>query len=308
MELNPAQEEMLALLGARPEERPAFDRELRDQLREQLETALEPVAARIGDTLFISKHRLSQVHGCEGKMLADEQAPFEWRVQLARGRIVHKAIELAVHWRGEPVPRDLVDEAIARISDDQSNLGDWLVTLSEADRTELRALATDMVTTFCETFPPLQARWRPVTESRMRTELCDGAIILSGQADLTLGSSEGSVAGKVIIDFKTGQYRAEHSQDLRFYALLESLSRGTPPRLLATAYLDQGRPRTEEVTNDVLAAALHRTIDGTARIAELATGERQPELRPGPGCRWCPAADDCEPGQAWLAGTDDEGR
>lgn len=304
--LNPAQEEILALLGAARDDRPEFDGGLRAELRGQLEEALAPVATLVGehldgDTLHVSKYPLARVHGCEGFFLASEEEPFAWTPSLARGRVVHKAVELAVSWRGEPVPRNLVDEAIARLTDDASNLGDWLQTCSDADEAELRAAATEQVSTFWESFPPLQARWWPVTESRLRAELFDGAIVLSGRSDLTLGKPDGLVAGKVIIDLKTGTRRAEHIDDLRFYALLETLVRGTPPRLLATAYLDQGRAHTEQVTTAVLRAALRRTIEGVALIAELRTGTRQPELRPSPSCRWCPIAATCEPGSAWLA-------
>ena len=103
--------------------------------------------------------------------------------------------------------------------------------------------------------------------------------MLSGKPDLTLGQPEGTVAGKVIIDFKTGRFSPSHREDLRFYALLEAL-RILPPRLLATYYLDQGRFHPEEVTRDLLLSAAERVIDGAHRYVELVTGTREPGVSP----------------------------
>ena len=92
--LNPAQQEVLDQLGAPPEERPVFRDDLRHHLRSALETTIEPEldAMPDGEDLFLSKHRLAMVHGCEARFLAEDDSPFEWRVPLARGTIVHKAV------------------------------------------------------------------------------------------------------------------------------------------------------------------------------------------------------------------------
>lgn len=305
--LNPAQQEVLDLLGADRTERPTFDAALRLELRTELEQALEPLVEHLGkDNLFLNKHALTQVHGCEGRFVAEQGEGFAWTAPLARGMVAHKALELAVGWRGEAVPVELVDEAIARLSQGSDGMADFLQVATEADLAELRTLAADRVTTFLELFPPLRPAWRPVTESRVRVELHGGAVVLSGKIDLSLGRADGTTAGKVLIDLKTGGFRTHHLDDLRFYALLESIKVGTPPRLLATYYLDQGRPVVEAVTVDVLAAALRRTIAGAARVVALTRQGEPPTLRPGPGCRWCSALDLCDEGRAWVA-ADDEG-
>ena len=305
--LTPAQQDVLDLLGATREERPTFDAALRHELRAELESALAPLAAQLGDDdrLFVSKHALSTIHGCEGRWVADEAEPFAWTPATARGVVAHKAIELSVGWRGEPVPADLVDEALARLVQGGDNVGDWLQTATEADLAELRGFAGERVTTFLETFPPLEPRWRPVTESRVRVELCDGAIVCSGKIDLSLGRADGTTAGKVLIDLKTGALRPHHIDDLRFYALLETVRLGTPPRLLATYALDQGRAQVERVTVDVLAAALRRTIAGAARMVAVSRGGEDPVLRPSVACRWCPALDGCDEGGRFLTELDD---
>lgn len=307
MPLNPAQQEVLDLLGAPPEARPTFSASLRDTLQADLEDGLRDLLPELdpADPLFISKHTLSTVHGCEARYMAEREIPFAWSVPLARGSVAHKAIELSIHWRGRPDPLHLVDESIARLSEGTDGLGDWLATCSELERAELRALANERVATFLECFPPIRSSWVPVTEGRLRTELLGGRVILAGRTDLALGRPEGTTARKVIIDLKTGSFSAAHLDDLRFYALVETLRLGTPPRLMASYYLDAGRAQPEAVTEGVLRAAAARTVDGARTLHELTVGTRAPTAKPGPMCRWCPALSTCQVGQAHL-GTDDD--
>jgi len=305
-ELNAAQQQVVDLLGSTGGDRPQFDAGLRHELRAELEHQLEPVVDRLptGEQLFVNKHKLSQVHGCEARYLAEEDGTFSWSVPLARGSIAHKAIELGVSWRGEVVPADLIDETMARLSQGNDGLGDWLRTCGEGDRAELRSQAVERVTSFFECFPPLKARWRPVLEGKVRVELFDARIVLSGKTDLALGAANGTTAGKVLIDFKTGGFAPAHIDDLRFYALLETLKIGTPPRLLASYYLESGQPHPERVTEALLETAVARTADGVAKMVELLYDARPATKRTGPSCRWCPILDGCDVGQAFVSGDD----
>lgn len=300
--LNPAQQEVLDLLGAAPEERPTFAPSLRDVLIAELEDGLSDLIPEIDpdDPLFISKRALSNVHGCELRHMVERGTDFAWNATIAKGSVAHKAIELSVHWRGEPDPLDMVDEALARLTEGGDSLATWLQACPEGERAELRAMANERVVTFFECFPPLKARWVPVTEGRQRATLLGGRIVLSGRTDLSLGKAAGSTAGKVIIDLKTGGFSPSHLDDLRFYALVETLRLGTPPRLLASYYLDSGRAHPEAVTEGLLHAAAARTVDGARILHQLEVGTREPLARPGRTCRWCPALAGCGPGRAHL--------
>jgi len=299
--LNPAQQEILERLGSAREDRPRFDAALRHQLRRHLEDGLEPLRELVDpdDPCFVSKFLLSQVMGCERRFLAEEQQPFAWSVPIARGTVAHKAIELSIHWSGEPEPLDLVDESIGRLTEGSDGLADWLQRSTDVERAELRAEANDRVTKFLESWPPLKPRWKPVTESRLRLEIFD-RFICSGKVDLTLGQADGDRAGKVLIDLKTGGTSPHHMADLRFYAMLETIRLGTPPRLLATYYLDQGRFLPEPVTEDLLFAAVARTIDGINRVVALRRQDREPTTSPSRGCRWCVALYECNDGQRFV--------
>jgi len=304
---NPAQQEVLAALGARPHERPAFDPRLRHELRDELEDRLRPLAVRLpeGDTLWVSKHLLSSVHGCEAMFLAREAEDFEWTPANARGVVSHKAIELSVSWRGDPAPGVLVDEAIARLIASTGTVSLYLGALGEGERAELHGEAVERVSMFQECFPPLEPRWRPVAESRLRSDLCDDRIVLSGKVDLTVGRADGVRAGKVLVDLKTGGFAPSHVDDLRFYALIETLRLGVPPRLLASYYLDGGRLHDEVVSEDLLRSALERVVHGVAAAVALKHEAREPVLRPGAPCRWCPLQDGCDVGRRWLEDRED---
>ncbi len=308
VELNPAQQQVLAALSATLDERPSFPAELAGQVRDELETRLAPLVERIADaTLSVNKHALSSAHGCEGHYVASALEPFMWSAATARGTVAHKAIELAIHWRGDAAPLELIDEAMARLSQSELGLGEWLADCGPGERAELRGEANDRLTKYLECFPPLVAKWWPVPESATKAELCGGRIVLRGKVDLTIGRAAGLTAGKVLIDLKTGGFVPAHRDDLRFYALLELLRLGVPPRRVATYYLDSATLHAEDITLDLLEVAVERTVRGIEAIVELRYDSREPVLRPGPPCRWCPVLETCDVGREHLAQVDDVG-
>lgn len=305
-ELTSVQQRTLADLGTGGGARPLFPSGLRERLRADLEAGLAPVLADLGadEQIVLSKHLLSQVHGCEARYLAELDEPFAASIPIVRGSVAHKAIELGIHWRGEPIPLDLVDEAIARLTESDLWMADFLQQCSQAELAELRGSSGDRVSKFFECFPRLKPAWRPVTESSQYVELLDARVVLRGKVDLTLGAAtageDGNHAGKVVIDLKTGAPNARHRDDLRFYALLDALRLGVPPRLIASFYLDMGEAQTEPVTEGILDATVARVVDGAKRMAALQTGAVAPVYRPSFGCRWCIALGSCEVGRRWL--------
>ena len=299
--LTAAQQEVLDTLGAVGAERPRFHPNTGRDLQAELNAALSALIDDADDEVFVSKRSLGMVHGCRARWMHDDTTDsFSWSPATAGGSISHKAIELSVHWSGEPTPLHLVDEAIASYEHGDSRLGEWIQGISPTERAELRARAGERVSAFLECFPPIDPRWRPVTEGRLRQEFARSRVVLQGRPDLTLGVARGAQAGKVVVDLKTGAPMADHRADLRFYALIDAMMQGTPPRLLVTYYLDQARPVTEAVTEAVLEAEMTRVIDGVRLMVELRAGSRNPDLAPSPACRWCPLLDDCETGRRFL--------
>jgi len=300
--LTPAQEEVLALLRETDGERPDVDAALRHELKHHLEQELRPLTRGIEKPVFVGKAALQRVLQCEAHHVAEQQAPFEWSVATARGTVAHKAVQLSVGRTDRPPPLKLVDDALERLQDDPgSRIADFLLGLTDAARAELRAEVNELVAGFVELWPPLQRAWKPQAETRRRAELANGMLILSGTVDLTLGAPQGLRAGRVVVDLKTGGRHAGHVDDLRFYALLDTLRSGVPPFRLVSYYLDSGTFSVEDVTEQVLEAAIRRTVAGAARIVELQLGMRSPAVTPNPTCRWCRLKDECDGAVAWGA-------
>jgi len=296
--LSPTQERTLDLLR-RPSEPVIFDSDQIAAFTSNFSDALDHLVERldaIGKSLFISKGMLTSVLGCETHFQQKEE--FRWNVTTVIGTVAHRAIELLTGWRGAPYPATLVDESIARLSEKPNSLGDFLTSMTDGDRADLINAATDRVVKFTESFPPLQQSFIPVAESSIRWPE-SGTIVLGGKSDLTLGRAEHGESRKVIIDLKTGGAWPNHMDELRFYALLETLRTGIPPRLIAGFYLDAGRAVPEHVTIETLGAAMRRTLDGIGRAVELLEG-RQAVRRPQSSCRWCPLSGECEEGRSWL--------
>ena len=304
--LSPVQQEVVEQIGAKRETWPEFPAELRYELRGELERGTAEHVALLPDSISIwaNKHAIASVHGCEKKFLADREFP-GWSVPLARGTVVHKAIELSINWNGQPIPADLVDESLASLEFSEQNISGFLQELGQADRAQLRSDSVDLVTKFDECWPDLKKQWRPVTESKIRMELFEGKVVLQGKIDLTLGRAEGLKAGKVLVDLKSGKFQPNHMHDLRYYAMIEAVRIGVPPRRVASYYLDQGRFHSEDVTEDMLFSSAQRAVDGINRMIELELDSSNPRVAPSPACRWCKALDSCEPGQVSLREFDD---
>lgn len=300
-ELSPVQREVVEQIGAKRDTWPVFDAELRGELRGTLEKGIAHHVKQLGPDrqIWANKHAVGQVHGCERRFLADREFP-GWSVPLARGTVVHKAIEFSVNWQRTPIPGDLVDEALAHLEFGESNIAEFIGQLEDADRAQLRSDAIDLVSKFDECWPRLKKQWRPVTESKVRLDLFDGKVVLQGKIDLTLGRAEGQRAGKVLIDLKSGKFRAEHMADLRYYALIETCRIGIPPRRIASYYLDQGRFHPEDITEDHLFGAADRATSAINRMIELELEPDNARVTPNPGCYWCRELDTCEPGQVSL--------
>jgi hypothetical protein len=275
--------------------RPTFDPALAVGLRRRMEEALGPVAGGLGTLLRVSKHDLSNVHTCEAYYRAEKDS-FTWAPRNAYGTVAHRALRLSVALPGDALPLDLVDMAIdASLADDQGGgLGPYLQGASRLEMAELRASANDVVVQFLECFPPLLREWRPRTDTPILVKLCADRITLRGKPDLAFGQARGNEAGVLVVDLKTGWSYPHHFDDLRFYALLQTLKVGVPPYRVATYYLDSATFHHEEVTPATLEIAAGRTVDGVRKIARLLDLDVPAAITPGATCRWCRLRDDCD--------------
>ena len=275
-----------------------FDQEFVAELIAEATAAVAELSGRLGgETLWVSKSFLSKVHGCEVLHLQPDD--FEWRPASAAGFVAHKAIELALNWRGEAAPAQVVDEALARLADQADSRGSFVAGLADADWAELRSRAVDRTTKFLQDFPPLPLSAQPVLEAAAKWRP-PGTIEMSGKVDLQIGKPFGRESRLLIVDFKSGNRSHHHREDLRFYALVQTLRQSVPPRKLVTYYLDYAESDVEDVTEGTLQAGLTRALAGIEKHIELKIEGRAPVKRPGFACRWCPLNNECIEGMAFL--------
>ncbi len=283
--LTPAQQRTLEALRRTDDEPLVFDPAFVADLRADATAGLAELTQRMDErSLAVNKFNVAEVLTCETHFL--HPAPFSWSPALACGKVSHRAIELLLNWRGEPTPADLVDDALSRLTGDDSSLGEWLATLAPGDEADVRGRAVARVTQFVECFPPLRRTWHPVTEAQIRWPLA-GPITLRAKADIVIGRPAGPESRKVLIDLKSGGVTHRHREDLRYYALAETLVREVPPRMVASFSLEAGDAVVEAVSEGMLRSSLRRTLDAVERMIELQIEERPPRAGPSAGCFRC---------------------
>jgi len=306
-ELSPLQRETLDVLSRRGDP-VVFDPGFVTELRADADAGLAELAERVDAAptddpagrpgrVWVSKFAVAQVLGCEAAWA--EPDDFAWSAATARGTVCHRAVQLGLHWRGPLVPAALVDEAIELLVGEDASLGAWLRECGDAVRADVRSLAVERLSAFLEAFPPLQPAWRPVTEARTSYPP-SGSIVLSAKPDLTIGHAAAGESRKVLVDLKTGRLRSSHRDDLRYYALVETLVRRIPPRLTVTYSLESSAPDVEVVTETLLRSSLRRTLDAVERMVEIRFEGRDPGAC---GQRWCRH---CGPGAGAGDGLDDD--
>jgi hypothetical protein len=297
--LTPAQERVVHDLMALGQPRPSFRAELADELRGVVDEGVS--ASSISTVVHVNKSRLADYEACESYALAREDA-FTWSTASARGSVAHKAVEYSVTFGAEAPPLTLVDEALAALRDDRDGgLATWLRCASPRELADLRGRAGDAVTKFLECWPPLERAWRPRAESSIKAEACGGLVVLHAKVDLALGQAHGQEARMLLVDLKTGDPSPRHRDDLRFYALVQTLRIGVPPFRVASYYLDSATFEAEDVSEELLHGAAQRVVAGVRRMVELAAARRPPAVIEGPQCGWCPNAPDCEGPERWQA-------
>lgn len=305
--LTPRQRNILEHLIDYGGERPVFASDLAERLRERLESGLGPLVAARGPDASqwrLTKRVLTEVRTCEGLHVARREEPFEWSTAIARGSLAHRAIErLLIDARARP-PLEQARHTIERAAGSEDELGAFVSSLDDDDRADLVRDVSNTSVEFVSQWPPIPPAWAPRVEVPVRAELCDGRVALKGVYDLALGRPNGSEARVLIVDFKSGKIHADHLDELRFYALVETLRMEVPPYRVAAYSLEGAGFRVESVSEEMLHGVVDWVVEGATALSELVRGAREPLLSPSPLCAYCPAvtAGTCGPGKDFLDG------
>jgi hypothetical protein len=301
--LTPVQRKVLDGLLA-PGPRPVADLGVAPRLRAFLEERTEPALSHIpaGDRgLYVNKTALDALH-CDGRYLDRLDTTFSWTPAMVKGTLAHEGIAVDVAGGGSGDPAAVMDYAWGEFASSGRPAGDFLAGLGPVEAEALRGQATQILTEFRETFPPLDPAWHPRVEPELRVGLHERRVVLVGRPDLLIGRATRDRRRMLLIDLKTGQrHHQQDRADMRFYALLATLKYGVAPFRVATFYLAEGEWDHEDVDDEVLDAAARSVVEKVNRAAVL-TYDRPDDgllrLNAGPACRWCGRQPDCP---AWLA-------
>jgi hypothetical protein len=271
-----------------------------DDLVRRLEEEILSIAPDLGgDSIRVTKWDISAVIKCEGFFTSPDE--FIWTARKLRGTVTHRAIQISLTGAGAMLePMQLVQRVIEGLADvEGDSVSEFLDTADEGTISDIVVASASDLTNFMADWPPIRPGMTPRIESPISVPIVGGQVVLRGKYDLALGRP-----GKdpvVIVDLKTGLEQSEHRDEARYYALLETLRIGVPPLRVASYYLDSGTFQVQDVNQDVLQAAARRTSAAVGAIASLWRRTREPVLRSGPQCRYCPLRNECDVGIAWLA-------
>jgi PD-(D/E)XK nuclease superfamily protein len=280
-------------------ERPVFASDLPQRLRDRIEDAVRGLEGP--EPLWLGKETLNDHTRCEGAFeakISGEAPPFQHSPASASGVLLHKAIELEVGSRDGLDPHALATAASERLIEKEERFADFWRERTALEQDDLLMQTVRGLTLFQGSFPPMRELRRqlaPATEAGMRAELLGGALVLSGKIDLLLGAAdrlEPMRGTRLAVDLKTGNAYPNYVEDNRYYALLLTLRFGVPPYRVASLFLEGGTWQAEDIDEELLFHASERVI-AAARSAHALRAGRDPALRPGPWCRWCPRAEVC---------------
>jgi hypothetical protein len=190
----------------------------------------------------------------------------ELSTALARGVLVDALFrQLVTTGRiGNPM-RDAMGSL--EVDDGQRPVANFVRGLSPHERDALAEDVARHAARLRAHWPSLSPTWLPRTGDRISIPLAGGRLVLTGVLDLVIGAPSTGRASVCIVELKSGGRHAVHRDDLHFYALLETLRSGALPFRVATYYSLDGHVDAEDMTDELLAAAVRRTIEGaTARF------------------------------------------
>lgn len=259
--------ERLRVTGrARPAADPAFAAGLRGLLESGLPDLAEWAGPADDGRLVVTKDQLTRVLACPGHRTMSRFGERTFTVPMACGALVDALFRqiVTVGSMGDP----LVDALDGLAADGrQAALVSWIGDLAPSDLAELRAEVERQAEGLVRRWPPLDPVWLPRTQEPMRAVLAGGTIELSSRVDLAIGRPAEDHASVAIVEVKSGARRPTHRDDLRFYALVETLRSPAPPFAVATYYTRTGEVDVESVTHDVLVEAARRCLTGIRALA-----------------------------------------
>jgi hypothetical protein len=291
--LTPTQFRIFDQLLSVGTERPVMPVTLAHELAEMIEERTTPSLRNWTETrMWLSKSRLETALRCEGQLVADANAPRTSSLHPATavGIVAHRAIQMAHTHPGRPIGT-YVDSAL-RASHAEDAFAEFWSAADMAVQSDLVGQMVSRVTSFLDSFPPLDPVWTPRFEESIQSKI--GRLLLAAKPDFTLGRPRPDLRQTMFLaDMKTGSINDAHFDEAMFYALVATLRFGVAPYRSVVYSLASGEWTDPDVTPERLWAAAERVVAAVESITDVLTDRRPPLLTSGRWCTWCPARDTC---------------
>jgi hypothetical protein len=239
-------------------------------LRAWLEDGVSPLLVGLGaeqGTRRIDKRILDEALGGSG-------APSAVSLPLARGALVDALFrqQLAEGPSGDP----MADALAALACDDRrQDVVTFVAELAAAERAALAREVALHAASLAARWPRLAPSWLPRPQDPLAVSLAGGRVVLAGVVDLALGAPAEGRASVCLVELKSGPPRPSDAAERAWYALLETVRSGAPPFRVATFYSRTGQLEHQDVTDELLAAAVQRTLRGLEALGYEGNGLRR---------------------------------
>jgi hypothetical protein len=293
------QSALLEQLRGESAARKPVDHELAGGLREWLEDAVADALGALSPDappVRVTPRSLTEVLACEAHQVLDEGEHPAMTVEIATELLV---TALFRQWVTIGAVVDPLGDALLalEVTGENPGVGPFVAALPRGARKALAGELERHCAQISACWPVLSPTWFPRTHERLIIPLAGGRVLLSGILDLALGAPARDVTSVCIVGVQSGKRCPSDRHKLHFLSLLETLRSGAPPFRAARFFTMTGELDAESLDEQVLQAALSRTLEGTLRLCRIAAGAA-PHRSSRSLCARCAVLDSRRPGNA----------
>ncbi len=255
--------DVLASLRGDSSRRPLVDRGLAGGLRDWLEDGLCSLPLGTQTPLIVNKQTLRDA--LAGRASRPAAGPQPITDSMALGALMDALFRqfVTIGHIEDPMRNGL--DAL-RADPRRSEVVDFVRGLAGQELADFENELETQSAILLSRWPRLSPSWLPRTQERIAVPLAGGDVVLVGVIDLIVGAPSAGRASVGLIEVKSGRERIEDRDDLRFYALLETLRSGAAPFRVATFYTRTGLVDTEDVDDGLLTSSVQRVLAGINRM------------------------------------------
>ncbi len=256
--------EVLAALRGDPTRRPVVDPALAGGLREWLEDGVSGLRLIAAKPLVLDKKTLRRAHSA-GRREARAEITYAIAIGLVMDALFRQLVTIG--HIDDPMCEGI--DAL-RIDPRRADAVAFIESLEGQDRADFEDEIETQTAITTSRWPRLSPAWLPRTQERIAIPLAGGSLVLVGILDLMIGTPSSGRASVEVIDVKSGKARVDDREDLRYYALLETLRSGAAPFRTATFYTRTGHVDAEDIDDAVLTCTVRSVLSAVEQLVGAA--------------------------------------